>query len=179
MDRGSAEGRVMSQYRRNREKEPGGRGIRKSRVYRPVFLMLILAAVCWGFWSNSQKRLDAIVAQTLFTDETGSVQAGQKEEILKLLKPFKKDFGVPLEMHIRKTPPSLDAKDASRMYIDIVPSRNRAHLYLPPLVRHAVGPEFIRDMERSFAQDFAAGDWQISLVPAILALRNKLAEVTR
>jgi hypothetical protein len=177
----------MSRFRdrANTLRERGGRG---GRVFRPVFLICIMALACWGFWSNSQKRINALTLQTLFTDETQSVSAQQKEEVLALLKTFKKDFGVPLEMHIRKTPPALaaqgttpvsDAQDASRIYIDIVPSQSRAYLFLPPLVRHAVGPAFIRDMERSFAQDFAAGDWRISLVPAILALRNKLAEVTR
>lgn len=169
----------MSQFRRDREGRPKPPGIRRGRVFRPAILMLILAGVCWGFWTNSQKRMDAIVGQALFTDETQSVSAAQKKEIQDLLKNFKKDFGVPLEMHIRKTPPSISAQDTSRMYIDVVPSQNRAYLSLPPLVRHAVGPAFIRDMERSFAQDFAAGDWRISLVPAILALGNKLAEVTR
>lgn len=169
----------MSQFRRDREGGSKHPGIRRGRVFRPVILMLILAAVCWGFWTNSQKRMDSIVGQALFTDETQSVSAAQKEEIQDLLKNFKKDFGVPLEMHIRKKPPALAAQDTSRMYIDIVPSQSRAYLFLPPLVRHAVGQAFIQDMERSFAQDFAAGDWRISLVPAILALGNKLAEVTR
>ena len=169
----------MSQYRRFREEGSGNSGIRKGKVFRPVILMLILAAVCWGFWTNSQKRIEAIAVQGLFSDETGSVPAEQKERIQDLLKSFKKDFGVPLEMHIRKQPPGLDSKDSSRIYIDIVPSQGRAYLSLPPLVRHAVGVEFIRDMERSFAQDFAAGDWRVSLVPSILALKNKLAEVTR
>ena len=169
----------MSLRRRFREKEEKTAPTRKGRIYRPVFLMLLLAAVCWGFWSNNHNRFESLVGQAFFTDETNSVEAGQKEELLGLLKTFKKDFGIPLEIHIRNTPPTLGVQDASRIYIDIVPSQSRTHLHLPPLVRHAVGPDFIRDMERSFAQDFAAGDWRISLVPAILALRHKLAEVTQ
>jgi hypothetical protein len=169
----------MSRFRRLDEKGARGPGIRRGRVFRPVILMLVLAAVCWGFWTNSQKRMDALVGQALFTDETRSVPAARQEEIRNLLKQFAKDFGVPLEMHIRKKSPGIESQDASRMYLDIVPSQCRAYLFLPPLVRHAVGPAFIRDMERSFAQDFAAGDWRISLVPAVLVLRNKLAEVTR
>ena len=169
----------MNPGRRSREKAKSAAPARKVRIYRPVFLMLLLAAVCWGFWTNGQKRLDTIVAQSLFSDETHSVDAEKKEQLIALLKTFKKDFGIPLEMHIRKAPPSLSEQDASRIYIDIVPSQNRTYLHLPPLVRHAVGQDFIRDMERSFAQDFAAGDWRVSLVPAVLALRHRLAEVTR
>ena len=169
----------MSLSHRSREKEKTASSTRKVRIYRPVFLMLILTAVCWGFWSNGQKRLDTIVAQSLFSDETQSVNSETKEQLTGLLKTFKKEFGIPLEMHIRKIPPSLGDQDISRIYIDVVPSQGRTYLHLPPLVRHAVGPDFIRDMERSFAQDFAAGDWRVSLVPAILALRLKLAEVTR
>ena len=169
----------MNLIHRSREKEKIAANTRKVRIYRPVFLMLILAAVCWGFWSNGQKRLDALVVQSLFSDETRSVSDETKAQLTDLLKTFKKDFGIPLEVHIRKTPPPLSDQDLSRIYIDVVPSQRRTYLHLPPLVRHAVGPDFIRDMERSFAQDFAAGDWRVSLVPAVLALRLKLAEVTR
>lgn len=167
----------MSMYRKGNDgKKSAPRG---GRVFRPVFLVLVIAAVCWGFWGNNERRVDALVGQKLFTDETRTVPAEQKDELLLHLKAFKKDFGIPLEVHVRNTPPALNANDASRMFIDIVPSQGRTYLYLPPLVRRAVGQEFIQDMERSFAQDFAAGDWRISLVPSVLALRNKLAEVTR
>lgn len=167
----------MSLYRKeNGGKKPARRGV---RIFRPMFLALTIAAVCWGFWGNNERRVDALVGQKLFTDETRTVPAEQKDELVLYLKAFKKDFGIPLEVHIRSNPPALNAHDASRMFIDIVPSQGRAYLYLPPLVRRAVGQEFIQDMERSFAQDFAAGDWRVSLVPAVLALRNKLVEVTR
>lgn len=157
----------------------GETGPRRGRVFRPVILAALFAAICWAFISNNQRRLDALVAQGLFTDEMKAVSSEQRDQVVGYLKTFKKDFGIPLEVHIRKTPPALGASDASRMIIDIVPSRSRAYLHLPPLVRNAVGEAFIRDMERSFAQDFAAGDWRVSLVPAVLALRNKLLEVTR
>lgn len=167
----------MSLYRKGSAgTKPARRG---GRVFRPVFLALVVAAVCWGFWNNNERRVDALVGQKLFTDETRTVPAEQKDELILYLKAFKKDFGIPLEVHVRNNPPALNGNDASRMFIDIVPSQGGAYLYLPPLVRRAVGQEFIQDMERSFAQDFAAGDWRISLVPAVLALRNRLAEVTR
>ena len=167
----------MSQFRRLHDSRHSGP--RKGKAFRPVVLMIIFAAVCWGFWSNNERRVDMLVGQSLFSDETGTVPAEQKDELIQHLKAFKKDFGIPLEVHVRKSPPAVNQSDASRMYIDIVPSQGRAFLFLPPLVRRAVGQEFIRDMERSFAEDFTAGDWRISLVPAVLALRGKLAEVTR
>lgn len=166
----------MSQYRRTSDSK---RVKSVRRPFRPFFLVIIVLAVCWGFWNNTERRIDMIVGQGLFSDETQSVSAEQRDELIEYLKAFKKDFGVSLEIHIRKKPPALNAGDSSKMYFDIVPSQGRAYMTLPPLVRHAVGPDFIRDMELSFAQDFAAGDWRISLVPAVLALRNKLAEVTR
>ncbi len=154
-------------------------GPRAGRAFRPVILAALLAVLCWAFFTNNQRRLDVLVSQSLFTDETKTVSSEQKDQVVSYLKTFKKDFGIPLEVHVRNTPPALNAGDASRMIIDIVPSQKSAYLHLPPLVRNAVGGDFIRDMERSFAQDFAAGDWRVSLVPAILALRNKLVEVTR
>lgn len=167
----------MSQHRRTLD--PKRAKPKARRVFRPFFLVIIVTAVCWGFWNNTERRMDLLAGRSLFSDETESVSAAQRDELIELLKTFKKDFGVSLEVHVRKKPPELNAGDSSKMYFDIVPSQNRAYMHLPPLVRHAVGPDFIRDMEISFAQDFAAGDWRISLVPAVLALRNKLAEVTR
>ena len=158
---------------------PKPTGPRRGRMFRPVILAGLLAVICWAFMSNNQRRLDTLIAEGLFSDDTKTVSSEQRDQVVGYLKVFKKEFGIPLEVHVRKNPPALNANDASRMIIDIVPSQGRAYLHLPPLVRHAVGEAFIRDMERSFAQDFAAGDWRVSLVPAVLALRNKLAEVTR
>ena len=158
----------------SRKNEPRKRG-----SFRPIILALILAVVCWSFWTNNQKRLDTLASQGLFTDETHSVSDELKTEVILTVKAFKKDFGIPLEVHVRSKPPPISAHDASRMYLDIVPSQGRVYLFLPPLVRHAVGDGFIRDMERSFAQDFASGDWRPGLVPALRALGAKLAEVTR
>lgn len=152
---------------------------RKRSPFRPIFLVAILLAVCWAFWNNNQRRLDMIVEQSLFTDETGAVSPEQRAEIVRHLKEFKRAYGVPLEVHIRKEPPPLNAYDGSKMYLDIVPSQRRAYLSLPPLVRHAVGSDFILDMELSFRQDFASGDWRPGLLSALQSLKVKLAEVTR
>ena len=152
---------------------------RRRSPFRPVFLGIILLAVCWAFWSNNQRRLDTLIEQSLFTDETGSVSAELRDEIVKHLKEFKQAYGVPLEVHIRNTPPPINAHDGAKMFLDIVPSHRRAYLSLPPLVRHAVGTEFVQDLELSFRQDFASGDWRPGLLSAVLALKVKLAEVTR
>lgn len=155
------------------------RGVKRRKVFRPFFLAIIFAVACWGFWTNNQRRMDTIVMQGLFRDEVKAFSAEQKAEVLQHLKSFKKDFGIPLEVNILSRPPAVSGNDTTRIYLDVVPSQGRAYLHLPPLVRRAVGKDFIRDMETSFAQDFAAGDWRVNLVSAIIALRMKLAEVTR
>jgi hypothetical protein len=159
---------------RGKEPASGGRG-----AIRPFFLALVVAVACWAFWANNQRRMDAIAMQGLFSDETQSLAGEHKAEVLRHLKSFKKDFGIPLEVHVRKRPPAIGAQDSSRIYLDIVPSQGGAYLFLPPLVRRAVGEDFVRDMEASFQRDIRAGNWQAALVAGILALRAKLAEVTR
>ncbi|MDL2210682.1 hypothetical protein LJC26_07765 [Desulfovibrio sp. OttesenSCG-928-O18] len=152
---------------------------RRGGGIRPFFLVVIVALACWAFWNNNQRRLETIAMQGLFVDETQSLSETHKAEVLRYLKSFKKDFGIPLEVHILRRPPAISANDVSRIYLDLVPARGRAYLHLPPLVRRAVGEEFIRDFEMSFSRDFAAGDWRPGLVSAILALRAKLVDVTR
>lgn len=157
----------------------GGSRARTGRVARPVLLALILAAVCWGFWSNQQRRFTALVEQGLFTDQVSAFSAEQKQAVLAHLTSFKKDFGIPLEVNILRQPPSINQHNASRIYLDIVPAQGRAFIHLPPLVRRAVGDDFVRDLETAFAQDFASGDWRPGVVSTILALRTKMTEVTR
>lgn len=155
------------------------RGIRRGKVLRPFFLVIIFAAVCWGFWTNNQNRMEAIAMQGLFKDEVKAFSPEQKTVMFTMLKSFKKEFGIPLEVSILSRPPALDADDANRIYLDVVPALGKACLHLPPLVRHAVGKDFVQDMETSFSRDFAAGDWRENLIAAVSALRMKLAEVTR
>lgn len=154
-------------------------GPRKGRVFRPILLALVIAAVCWGFWSNNQRRLDNVLLQGLVNDEVKALSPEQRNDILRRIKPFKQEFGVPIEINILKRPPDLKNNDISRIYLDVVPSQGRAYLHLPPLVKNAVGQEFIRDMEIAFQHDFAGGDWRPNLVSAIIALSGKLREVTR
>lgn len=154
-------------------------GPRPGRVFRPVLLVLVVMAVCWGFWNNQQQRFAAIVDQGLFSDQVNAFSRGQRQELITHLKAFKKDFGIPLEVNVLKRPPAINQHNASRIYLDIVPAQGRAFLHMPPLVRHAVGEAFIRDLETALQQDFAAGDWRPGLVSTIFALRAKLAEVTR
>ena len=169
----------MSRILQKEEPRGARQGLRRGKVFRPFFLAIIFAAVCWGFWTNNQRRMESIAMQGLFRDEVKAFSAEQKSELIQYLKTFKKDFGIPLEVNILSRPPAVSGNDATRIYLDVVPSQGRVYLHLPPLVRSAVGKDFIRDMETSFTQDFAAGDWRVNLVSAILALRMKLAEVAR
>lgn len=162
--------------KRHESKNPG---LRKGRVFRPVLLGLIVMAVCFGFWTNNQRRLEVMVSQGLLKDETGVLTSAQKDDILRYIKPFKQEFGVVMEVNILNRPPALKNHDASRIYLDIAPDQGRAYLHMPPLVRNAVGQEFIRDMETAFRQDFANGDWRSNLISALIALKSKLHEVTR
>lgn len=157
----------------------GASKVRRGLVFRPVLLALVLAAVCWGFWNNQQSRFTALVEQGLFTDQVNAFSAEQKREVLTHLKSFKKDFGIPLEVNILQRPPSINQHSASRIYLDVIPAQGRAFIHLPPLIRRAAGDAFVRDLETAFAQDFASGDWRPGVESTILALRAKLAEVTR
>ena len=151
----------------------------KSRAFRPILLALIITVVCWSFWNNSQRRLNDVLLQGLVNDEVKALTSEERNEILHYIKPFRQDFGVPIEVNILKRPPDIKNNDISRIYIDISPEHRRAYLHFPPLVRNAVGQEFIREMEHTFQQGFAEGDWRPPLVSVILALGAKLREVTR
>ena len=157
----------------------GDSDARRRSPIRPFFLVLVVGLACWSFWTNSQQRMEAIAMQGLFTDELQALSGEDKVRLQREIKSFKKDFGIPLEVHIRKRPPAIETNDASRIYLDIVPSQGRAYLFLPPLLRRAVGEEFTRDMEMSFQRDFQTGDWHAGLVSVLLSLRAKVAEVTR
>ena len=148
-------------------------------MFRPVLLTAVILAVCWGFWTNSQNRIAALGAQSLFSDETGSLTQRQKDFVLGQIRAVREESGLMLEVNILRRPPALTRHDGARIYLDLVPGQKRAYLSLPPLVRRAVGEGFARDMERSLEQDFASDTWQEGLQQTLASIRKKLAEVTR
>ncbi|GHV53088.1 hypothetical protein FACS1894206_03090 [Deltaproteobacteria bacterium] len=156
---------------------------RRGRVYRPFILLILVLVVGYGFWTNNARRFEAIAMQGLFVDETRLFQTEKKEEILRNIKFFRQDFGIPLEVRILRQAPGLEQREGvsgtPRIYLDIVPDRREAYLTLPPLARHAVGEEFVFGLERSLRRNLASESWQEAVLPAITALRAKLAEVTR
>ena len=149
------------------------------RVFRPFVLVVVITVVVYAFWMNNQKRLDAIIAQGLCTDQTGQLAVRDKEALLAHLKLFKPAFGVPLEVNILTRPPALTKNDTSRIYLDILPGQRKAMLTLPPLVRRAAEPEFAGTIETMFDEAFASGDWRPALLPAVVAIKNKLTELNR
>lgn len=81
-------------------------GLRKGKIYRPFLFVLVLLLACSAFWSNSKNRFEHIAMQGLFDDQTGLVTPEQREAALSLIKNFKQDFGVPMEVRILKRPPA-------------------------------------------------------------------------
>ncbi len=144
-----------------------------------MLLTAVIVVVCWAFWTNNQTRLADMARQNLLSDETKSLGKPEQELIWELMQAIRKESGFILEVHILNRPPRLEAHDAQRIYLDVLPGQRRAFLTLPPLARRALGGEFVRDMERSLEQGFAESRWQAALGPAVNALRLKLAEVTR
>ena len=149
------------------------------RIFRPFVLVTVVLMTVYGFWINNQKRLDSLIVQGLFTDKAGLVDAHNKEILLDLLKKFKPSFGIPLEVSILTSPPSLEKHDPTRIYLDILPRQRRAMLTLPPLVRRAADPDFAAAIENLFHEAFASGDWRSALLPSVLAIRETLTELNR
>ena len=153
----------------------GGRG---GRRLQPLLLALVFVLVCWAFWQNTQRRLEDLSVQNSFSDETGTLDAGQKAMVRDYILAFRRETGLNLQVHVLLRPPVL-APSGGVIYLDILPRQRQLTLTLPPLVRRAVGESFVTDFEAAFAPYFQQEAWAQGLAPALRVLYAKLTEVTR
>ena len=151
----------------------------KARALRMVLLVCVFGAVLWGFWHNSQRRLEELATREVLRDETGTLTRADRDALAARARLFKSRYGLALKVRVYRQAPALRPSGPGEVVLELAPERREVMLTLPPLVLRAVGRDAVRRVEDGFAPYFAAGAWQKGLFPALDALQTAIDEVSR
>ena len=151
----------------------------KGRALRVLLLAGVFAAVLWGFWSNSQRRLEDLGRQNVLHDATGEITKAEKEALFAKARFFQTAYGLALKVQVHKGSSALREATPRDIFLDIAPARREVILTLPPLVRRAVGEGFVTKVEDAFIPYFEAGTWKKALPAVLDILQTKMDEVSR
>lgn len=151
----------------------------KSRALRMVLLVCVFGAVFWGFWGNSQRRLEELGRRSVLYDETGELTKADKEVLFARARVFQSVYGLRLNVRVHTKASSLREATHHDIFLDIAPARGEVIVTLPPLLQRAAGERAIRDVEDAFLPYFAAGTWQKGLPAALDRLQTVMSEVFR
>ena len=152
----------------------------KEKIIRSIALVLVFAAVIWGFMKNNERVVDALNKESAVYDETGTLDKEQRKFIVSFTHSMKNEYGLGCRIQIFGgdfTPPELDSKT---MYIGLAPAIDVVELSFPPMMRRALGAEFIESLKTEhFLPSFAEGDWPLAIQIVLVEIFNKLDELEK
>ena len=124
---------------------PGGRG----QGWRGIALALVLCAVVYGFWKNTERQMEVIGQRGSVMDETGSLDKDELEKLRELAAALKENYGVKTLVTVVKDE-ILWPKEggaALELFIAVAPARKEAVLSFSPLLRRGLGEEFCYNLQ--------------------------------
>jgi hypothetical protein len=146
-------------------------------LLRMVALILVVGLTFFAFWKNSQRKMAAINASYGLDDGTGTLSESDRDRVREFIMALRRDYGLEARVQVTEgvlSPPKADGKT---LYIGLSTRSQSAVVQLPPLVAHALGPDFAKEMETEhFPFYFDAGrDWRKGLVLALDLIEKRLA----
>ncbi len=144
---------------------------------RVLILVAVLAATGWGFWANSQRTMETFKTAGLLRDATNTLSRSQVESLREYLAVLEVRFNIKISVEIQKdcAPPRLDP---GRVELFLCPADRTVAFSVPPLLRPALGGDFIRYINiEHFPPYFAQNRWPDGLGAALDLLGRKLDAV--
>lgn len=147
------------------------------QLLRLAGLFLVLGAVGFGFWKNSERQMERLNARYGLADEVKGLSDDERAQAQDFITALRKDYGIEARIQLtqgRSTPPAPDGKT---LFLGLHLEEKTAVVQLPPLVARALGPDFARSLEQEhFPFHFAPGrNWQKGLLLAMDLIRSRLA----
>ena len=167
-----------------------GQGGPIERTLRTVLLVGVFGLVAWGFWANMERRMDSLGVRGQIQDAGNLLETAERKELEAIVKRVKKRFDMSLEVRILTGPFRPESWNGKSLLLAVGPASRQVVFTAPPLVRRAMGEEFMAELADSFAPFFddspPAGEgrsgektWKDGLFSALGLLERKLAELTR
>lgn len=148
------------------------------KFLRTIGMLIIFGIVGWAFWMNNQTTLEKIQARNSLWDQTKVLSRSERDFVQGFIRSMRNEFGVKVKIQI-VTDHLIDQKlESNELYIGISPAYEEVEMHFPGLVRHALGPGFIKEMEeKHFIGNFNDADWPTSLMTALSMIWDRLMHV--
>ncbi|WP_319583076.1 hypothetical protein [uncultured Pseudodesulfovibrio sp.] len=147
----------------------------REKVIRSLALMLVFAAVIWAFMKNNEHVVEVLNQQSAVYDETGVLNKDQKKMIVSFTQTLREKWGLNCKIQIYGGDFVVPELDDKTMYIGLAPAIDAAELRFPPLMRSALGPEFIESLKTTFLlPSFTEGDWPLAIQEVLVEILKKL-----
>jgi hypothetical protein len=147
----------------------------REKVIRSLALLLVFAAVIWAFMKNNERVVDVLNQQSAVYDETGVLDRDQKKMIVSFTQTLRAKWGLNCKIQVYGGDFVVPALDDKTLYIGLAPAIDQAELRFPPLMRSALGPEFIDSLKTTFLlPSFQDGDWPLAIQEVLVEILKKL-----
>ena len=109
---------------------------------RILLMGLILCAVIWGFWQNTEKQLKEINSRYSVLDEPPVLTLEERRGLQEMIDEFKSRYGTDVKMEIISTALQKPETERPVIYLGINQETDEVLLTFPPLLRKVLGDGF-------------------------------------
>ncbi|NDV18052.1 hypothetical protein GO013_01300 [Pseudodesulfovibrio sp. JC047] len=150
----------------------------KEKAIRSVALIVVFAAVIWAFYMNNKHVVEVLNQDGAVYDETGILDASQKKFIVSFTRSLREEFGLDCKIQIFGGDFVLPELDGKTMYMGLAPAIGEVELRFPPLMRKALGVDFIESLKTTFlVPSFTEGDWPMAIQEVLIEIYRKLEQL--
>ncbi len=132
----------------------------KGQAWRAFALVMVLCAVVWGFWKNTERQMDHILQRGLVVDETDTLNTDQLANLREMVSALKSTYGVKAAVHVFKEEiiwPE-DSDSPLQVFLGVVPDKKEAVLSFSPLLRRGLGEEFCYQLQHVVLSGYVEKD---------------------
>ena len=147
----------------------------REKLIRSLALVLVFAAVIWAFMKNNQHVVEVLNRQSAVYDETGRLTDDDKKMIVSFTRALRDKWGMNCKIQVFGGDFVVPDLDDKTLYMGLSPAIGEVELRFPPLMRSAVGPEFIQSLKTTFLLPaFEEGDWPMAIQEVLVEILKKL-----
>ncbi|EGB14991.1 hypothetical protein DND132_1785 [Pseudodesulfovibrio mercurii] len=152
----------------------------REKLIRSLALILVFAAVIWAFMKNNEHVVEVLNQQSAVYDETKTLTRDQKKMIVSFTQTLREKWGMDCKIQIYGGDFVVPELNDKTMYMGLAPAINAAELRFPPLMRTALGPEFIDSLKTTFLlPSFDDGEWPLAIQEVLVEILKKLDSLNK
>ncbi len=120
-----------------------------------------------------------LAARGTVWDQTSELSKSQKDALREFASMFKDEFGLELKLNVVHTDVVLPDLDSKTIFIGINPETRQVLVEFPPLVRRALGDEFLYSLQNEhFTPYFEKGRWPEGLFQGVNRIWEAMMGIT-